>query len=74
LIENLVTFKEFIEKFDYFFKPCEVGFRNEMVMQCYTREFPYGEVIVQYGMKFREIFFIMQGAIDLCDEKEQVFM
>lgn len=74
MIENLETFKEFIEKFDYFFKPCEVGFRNEIVMQCYTREFPCGELIVSYGRKFREIFFIMEGAIDLCDKNERAFM
>lgn len=50
--------------------PCEIGFRNECVIQLYTREFPPGEEIVTQGKKFREIFFIMEGKVDLKKGKE----
>ena len=70
VIETLDTFKSFYEKFSTFFKPCEIGFRNEIVIQCFTREFPPGEEIVSYGKKFREIFFIMEGKVDLKKGKE----
>ena len=35
LIELL--FKKFINRFKYFFGPCEIGFRNEFVIQLYNR-------------------------------------
>lgn len=63
-----------MEKFSTFFKPCEVGFRNEFVIQMYTREFPPGEEIVQLGKKFREIFFIMEGKVEMKNSKKETFM
>jgi len=73
-MEKLDTFNRFIKKFKSFFKPCEIGFRNEFIIQMYTREFPPGEEIVQIGKKFREIFFIMEGKVLLKDKNEKVFM
>jgi hypothetical protein len=70
VIETLDTFRGFCEKFSSFFMPCEIGFRNECVIQLYTREFPPGEEIVTQGKKFREIFFIMEGKVDLKKGKE----
>jgi hypothetical protein len=40
----------------------------------YTREFPAGEEIVQIGKKFREIFFITLGAVNLFTKDEKQFM
>ena len=40
----------------------------------YTREFPVDEVIAEAGKKFREIFFITSGNIDMEDANRQVFM
>lgn len=61
LIESLDTMSSFIAKFEHVFKSCEIGFRNEFVMQMYTREFPAGRTIAVPGQKFREIFFITLG-------------
>jgi hypothetical protein len=32
VIDTLDTFQRFVEKFSTFFKPCEIGFRNEFVI------------------------------------------
>ena len=73
VIETLDVFQRFVEKFSTFFKPCEIGFRNEFVIQMYTRELPPKEVIVDFGKKFREIFFVMEGKVDM-KKGDQTFM
>lgn len=74
VIETLDTFVMFKQKFDHFFNSCEKGFRNEFIMQMYTREFPAGQEIIAYGKKFREIFFITLGAVNLYTKDENLFM
>ena len=37
LIEKI--FKKFINRFKYFFSPCEIGFRNEFVIQLLNRNY-----------------------------------
>ena len=73
-METLDTFQRFIKKFSSFFNPCELGFRNEFVMQMYSREFPPGEEIVTIGKKFREILFITDGKIHLKTKDKNIFM
>ena len=43
-------------------------------MQMYTREFPPGEEIMQNGRKFREIFFITSGKIEMVNQNGEIFM
>ena len=74
VIDTLDTFVVFKQKFDHFFNSCEIGFRNEFIMQMYTREFEAGQEIVAYGKKFREIFFITLGAVNLYSKDEVLFM
>ena len=57
LIEKV--FGRFLEKFHYFFDPCEVGFRNEFVIQLYARIHKPGAVIQPYGRKPDEMVMIM---------------
>jgi hypothetical protein len=37
IIEKLDTFRRFGKKFSGFFRPCEIGFRNEFIISMYTR-------------------------------------
>lgn len=71
VINTLEVFVVFIKKFDHFFSSCEIGYRNECVMQMYTREFPSNEELVGKGKKFREVFFITSGAVNLFAETEE---
>lgn len=74
VIETLHTFVLFKEKFDHFFNLCEKGFRNEFIMQMYTREYVAGQEIIAYGKKFQEIYFITLGAVNLYTKDEVLFM
>jgi hypothetical protein len=74
VVETLDTFVKFKDKFDHFFNSCEKGFRNEFIMQMYTREYVAGQEIIAYGKKFSEIFFITLGAVNLYTRDEVLFM
>lgn len=74
IMEELDTFKMFRSKFDKFFDSCEKGFRNEFIIQMYTREFPAGSEIITVGKKFREIFFITMGGVNLFTKQDVIFM
>ena len=47
----LKLFHNFIERFNYFFKGCEAGFRNEFVIKMYARTCKAGEIIQNYGLE-----------------------
>ena len=57
----LQLFDNFIARFDYFFKGCETGFRNEFVIKMYARTFKAGEIIQSYGLEVGEIVFLTEG-------------
>ena len=40
----------------------------------YTREFPAGSEIITVGKKFREIFFIMEGKVEMKNSSKETFM
>ena len=40
----------------------------------YTREFPAGSEIITVGKKFREIFFITMGGVNLYTKQDVIFM
>lgn len=56
LVEQIFT--DFIVKFDNFFGPCEIGFRNEMIINMYIRIYKTGVTVVDAGRKFLELYFI----------------
>ena len=71
---QLITyiFPEFIERFNHFLGKCENGFRNELIIQMYTRRmYPNTEVIYNQKM-FEEIYFVMQGKVELFSVPENV--
>jgi signal-transduction protein with cAMP-binding, CBS, and nucleotidyltransferase domain len=64
----------FIKKFNHFFYPCEIGFRNEMVMSLFSREFPIGEEVISFGKKPAAMYFIVNGNCDMFNRKGDLFM
>jgi hypothetical protein len=65
-LQNDITntiFKEFQHNFKHFFDYCERGFTNELIINMYARIYPPDEYVVQYGSKFREVFFIREGGV-----------
>ena len=65
IIDKLDTFRRFSRKFSAFFRPCEIGFKNEFIISMYTRQMPAGTEVISYGKKFREIYFVLDGKIDM---------
>ena len=70
----LKLFRNFIARFDYFFKGCETGFRNEFVIKMYARTFKPGDIIQSYGLGADEIVFLTGGQVDLFTRRGQKFM
>lgn len=55
------TFAKFQKDFDHFFGPCETGFKNELIIQMLTRIYEPDTKVIDYGKKFREMYFIRSG-------------
>ena len=53
IINSLETFATFQSNFDHFFAPCETGFKNEIIIQMFTRIYEPDTKIVDFGKKFR---------------------
>ena len=66
LIEHL--FQNFLKRFDSMFAFCEEGFRNEMVINMYSRRIQPGTDIIYHGQRFERIRFLVHGHIDLLDK------
>ena len=66
-IEQL--FDDFIKQFDHFIHQCEKGFRNELIIQMYTRRYNPNSEVIHFGQKFTKVYFISSGQIDLITNK-----
>lgn len=62
LVEFL--FADFMHKFQIF-AACEKGFRNELIIQMYSRRVHPGVDIIWHGLRFNQISFVTQGTVTL---------
>ena len=53
--------------FDHFFRPCEQGFKNEFIINMLARIRDKNSLVQQAGKKFRELYFIREGAVGIYD-------
>ena len=68
-------FQGFLQKFALFFSQTETGFRNELIVQMYSRRHFPEEVVVYHGQRYGSIQFLTRGSIDMFtkDDQEQHF-
>ena len=69
-----LVFEDFINNFDHFFNKCENGFRNEFIINMYARRYKNNEDVIWHGQKFEEIFFILNGTVDMYSIEHKHFM
>ena len=72
LIEKI--FSRFIKRFQYFFNSCEVGFRNEFIIQLYARVYPPNKTIMPYGKEPEEVTMVTSGSVDMLTSSREKFM
>ena len=58
-------FKDFQRQFKHFFDYCERGFINQLVVNLHQKIVPPEKVIISYGQKVNEIYFIREGGVNL---------
>ena len=58
-------FKDFQTHFKHFFEYCERGFVNELIINMFARIYEPDLTIVSYGEKFRQVYFIQEGAVSM---------
>lgn len=58
-------FKDFQMQFRHFFEFCERGFINELIINMFARIYEPDLTIVNYGEKFRQVFFICEGSVTM---------
>lgn len=61
----LLLFKDFMKNFSHFFDSCELGFRNELIINLFVRRYPSGTKIAMKGKKLDQMFFICEGRVDV---------
>ena len=62
-------FKTFKTQFSNFFINTELGFQNQLIVNMYCRIFEPGKVIISYGQKLQEMYFITNGTAIFFDAK-----
>jgi hypothetical protein len=50
-------------QFRHFFEYCERGFINELIINMFARIYEPDTTIVNYGEKFRQVYFIQEGTV-----------
>jgi len=68
------VFGDFIKKFDHFLGSWEVGFRNEFVIQLYTRKYKEYDIFVQSGYDVDQISMITKGSAQMVSNEDSLFM
>jgi len=69
-----MLFKSFIKQFHHFFHSCELGFRNEFIIQLYYRNHAPGVLIQSYGREASEVVLITSGLVEMFDKDDKKFM
>ena len=67
-------FGKFISMFKHFFNSCEIGFRNEFIIQLYARVYRPNTIIQDYGKKPVEVVLVLSGMIEMFTKKRTKFM
>jgi hypothetical protein len=65
-------FKDFQLQFKHFFEYCERGFINELIINMFARIYEPDSVIVNYGEKFRQLYFIQEGTVAMYNNNYQI--
>ena len=66
---NFLFHTEFIDEFKSFFDPCEVGFRNELIVNLAVRKYREGESLTSPGHRMDTFYFIQDGFVSLNEPK-----
>ena len=72
LIQSI--FNKFIKRFQNFFNSCEIGFRNEFIIQLYARVYPPNKLIMAYGKEPEEIVMVLAGNVQMLTKGNEQFM
>ena len=64
-------FSKFIKRFKHFFNSCEIGFRNEFIIQLYARVYPPNKLIMAYGKEPEEIVMVLAGNVQMLTEDNE---
>lgn len=62
-----IMFHDFTKNFSRFFYKMEQNFINQIVVNLYARLFQPGQDILRPGKKVREVFFVLEGQIAVCE-------
>lgn len=65
------VFLDFQEQFQAFFQFCNVGFRNEFIINMLCRIFKNEDVVLNLGDKVRYIYFVKEGAMTLYNRQKK---
>lgn len=60
-------FRGFKNQFRDFFMNTDIGFMNKLIISMYCRIYEPGKILVHYGQKIEEMYFITRGSIVLYD-------
>ena len=66
---NFLFQTEFIDEFRLFFEHCEVGFKNELIVNLAVRRYSEGETLTRPGTKMDTFYFIQDGFVSLNEPK-----
>ena len=67
-------FSKFISDFDHFLGSWEEGFRNEFIVNLYTRKYKENERFVNAGHEMDEIILITGGCANMISREGTLFM
>ena len=56
-------FEDIVKRFSHVFSFCEKGFRNELIIQMFSRKMRPGAGLVWPGRNFDQVHFLMQGEV-----------
>jgi len=71
-IQNQISeslFKTFKHQFNNFFLNTDIGFQHQLIVSMYCRIYEPGKVLVSYGQKITEMYFISKGSAVFFDQK-----
>jgi len=71
-IQNKISdslFKTFKRQFNHFFLNTDIGFQHQLIVNMYCRIYEPGKVLVNYGAKLSEMYFISSGSAVFYDSK-----
>lgn len=64
-------FPRILDKFSNFFELTDVGFRNELIVQMYSRRHEPQTEIIWHGQRFASVKFLVSGCINMLTQERE---